>query len=184
MNAVDAVAAVLEALPDSLFVASLGTATSALRQASDDGPHLYLGGAMGSAVAVAHGVADMRPARDVVALVGDGELLMRAGSVWSVAGGRPPNLLVAVLTNGVYGITGGQPLSVPSVWAEMAEVLGLESASAGSPAEAASAARSLPRPALLDLAIAEPAAALPSPFVDPPVVRWRFEQAAAATAKV
>jgi thiamine pyrophosphate-dependent acetolactate synthase large subunit-like protein len=184
VNAVHATAALLEALPEALFVASLGTATSALRQVSDDGPHLYLGGAMGSAVAVAHGVADMRPRRDVVALVGDGELLMRAGCLWSVAGGQPPNLVVAVLTNGVYGITGGQPLGVPSVWTEVAAALGLDAAAAATPAEAARAAVGLARPGLLDLAISEPSGALPSPFVDPPVVRWRFEQAATAPTKV
>jgi sulfopyruvate decarboxylase subunit beta len=184
VNAVDAVAAVLEALPDSLLVASLGTATSALRLASDDGPHLYLGGAMGSALAVAHGVADTRPTRDVVALVGDGELLMRAGSLWSVAGARPPNLLVAVLRNGVYGITGGQPLHVPSAWTEVAAALGLEAASASTAAEVVRCAGSLGRPALVDLVIAETSGPLPSPFVDPPVVRWLFQRAASAPAKV
>ena len=49
MNATEAVAAALEAVPDALAVASLGTATSALRAASDDGPHFYMGGAMGCA---------------------------------------------------------------------------------------------------------------------------------------
>ena len=61
MKAADAVAAAVEAAPDALFVASLGTATSALRLASNDGPHLYLGGAMGCGLATALGVADCRP---------------------------------------------------------------------------------------------------------------------------
>ena len=47
----EAVAAALEAVPDALGVASLGTATSALRAASDDGPHFYMGGAMGCGLA-------------------------------------------------------------------------------------------------------------------------------------
>ena len=53
MNATDAARELLAAAPDALFVASLGTATSALRAASGDGPHLYLGGSMGAALAVA-----------------------------------------------------------------------------------------------------------------------------------
>ena len=55
MRAADVVAAAVAAAPDALFVSSLGTATSALRLASDDGPHLYLGGAMGCGLAAALG---------------------------------------------------------------------------------------------------------------------------------
>ncbi len=73
MNPTQAVAALLRGQPDALVVASLGTATSALRSASDDGPHLYMGGSMGSALAVAMGVAEKRPDRRVVAVLGDGE---------------------------------------------------------------------------------------------------------------
>ena len=53
MNATTATRALLDACPDALVVAALGTAVSALREASDDGPHLYMGGAMGSALGVA-----------------------------------------------------------------------------------------------------------------------------------
>lgn len=45
------------------MVAALGTATSALRLASGDGPYLYLGGATGSALATALGVAEAVPER-------------------------------------------------------------------------------------------------------------------------
>src|SRR4051794_28392446 len=80
----DATAAVLEALPDALYVAALGTVTSALRDVSRDGPHLYMGGAMGSAVAAALGIAEQAAPRRVVALVGDGEMVMSARTLWSV----------------------------------------------------------------------------------------------------
>ena len=48
MNALEAVTAAVAARPDDLCVSSLGTATSALRCATGDAPHLYLGGSMGS----------------------------------------------------------------------------------------------------------------------------------------
>jgi thiamine pyrophosphate-dependent acetolactate synthase large subunit-like protein len=178
VNATDAVRALLAARPDALWVAALGTATSALRAASDDGPHLYLGGSMGAALPAALGVAETRPQRDVVALLGDGELLMGASSLWAVAGLRPANLLVAVLANGAYGITGGQRLALPTRFPEVAEALGLATAAAGAPEEVAPAVEGLERPGLLELAIDDLAWPGPSPFVDPPVVRWRFEQAA------
>lgn len=178
MNATEAVRAVLAGVPDGLVVSSLGTATSALRAASDDGPHLYLGGSMGSALAVALGVAETRPEREVVALLGDGELLMGAGSLWSLAGGRPANLLVVVLANGTYGITGGQPLEVSVNLTAVAAALGLPAATATSVDEAVQVAGALGRPGVLELAIDDHTWPGPSPFVDPPVVRWRFEQAA------
>ncbi|MEZ5101093.1 MAG: thiamine pyrophosphate-dependent enzyme [Thermoleophilia bacterium] len=114
MRTVDAVAAVLVAAPDAVCVASLGTATSALREASGDGPHVYMGGAMGSALAVALGLAERRPDVPVVALLGDGELLMGATSLWSLAGLAPANLPVVVLDDGRYSITGGQGSSTRS----------------------------------------------------------------------
>jgi thiamine pyrophosphate-dependent acetolactate synthase large subunit-like protein len=178
MNPTQAVHALLRASPDALFVASLGTATSALRAASDDGPHLYMGGAMGSALAAAVGVAGKRPQRGVVAVLGDGESLMGAGSLWSLAGIRPPNLLAAVLADGHYTITGGQPLGAPGGFAEVARALGLHAEVADSEAEVERAARALPRPALLEIRYDERTWPGPSPFVDPPVVRFRFESAA------
>ena len=180
MNPADVAAAALAGAPDALFVASLGTPTSALRAASDDGPHLYLGGSMGSALAVALGVADKRPSRQVVALLGDGELAMGASSLWSLAGLAPANLLAVVLVDGHYTITGGQPLGVPDRFAAVAEALGLAAATVRTAEEIARGVRELPRPGLLEVRYAERSWPGPSPFVDPPVVRWRFEQAASA----
>ena len=175
MNAAEAVGALLEAVPGALFVSSLGTATSALRQASGDGPHLYLGGSMGCGLAVGLGVAERRPEREVVAVLGDGETLMGASALWSLAGLRPGNLLVAVLADGHYSITGGQRLGGPPVFAEVARALGLDAAVADSVEGIADAARTLPRPAVLEIRYDERTWPGPSPFVDPPVVRWRFE---------
>ncbi|HEY3763729.1 MAG TPA: thiamine pyrophosphate-dependent enzyme [Gaiellales bacterium] len=180
MNPTQAVAALLRAAPDALVVASLGTATSALRAASDDGPHLYMGGSMGSALAVALGVADRRPTRTVVAILGDGESVMGASSLWSMAGIGPRNLLAAVLADGHYTITGGQPLGVPGAFAAVAETLGLAAAVAGTEADVERRAGDLPRPGLLEIRYDERTWPGPSPFVDPPVVRWRFEAAASA----
>ena len=178
MNPTDIVRAVLRAAPGALVVSSLGTATSALRAASDDGPHLYMGGSMGTALAAAIGVAEKRPDRQVIALLGDGETLMGAGSLWSLAGIAPANLLAVVLVDGHYTITGDQPLGVPAVFGDVAAALGLATATAETPAEVEEHVGSLARPALLEVRYDERAWPGPSPFVDAPVVRWRFEQAA------
>src|SRR3954462_4684466 len=130
MNATDIVRTILDAAPGALVVSSLGTATSALRAASEDGPHLYMGGSMGTALAAALGVAEKRPRRPVIALLGDGEALMGASSFWSLAGLAPANLLAVVLVDGHYSITGGQPLGVPDVFGGVAAALGLATATA------------------------------------------------------
>jgi thiamine pyrophosphate-dependent acetolactate synthase large subunit-like protein len=138
-----------------------------------------MGGSMGSALAVAMGVAEKRPDRRVVAVLGDGESVMGAGSLWSLAGMQPPNLLAAVLVDGHYTITGGQPLGVPAVFADVARALGLTADLARSEADAERLARELSLPALLEVRYDERTWPGPSPFVDPPVVRARFEAAAA-----
>jgi thiamine pyrophosphate-dependent acetolactate synthase large subunit-like protein len=181
MNPTEIVGAILEAAPGALFVSSLGTPTSALRAASDDGPHLYMGGSMGTALATAIGVAEKRSEREVVALLGDGEALMGAGSFWSLAGVAPANLLAVVLVDGHYTITGGQPLGVPDVFGAVAAALGLRTATARTADEITRHVRKLARPAVLEVRYEERAWPGPSPFVDPPVVRERFERAAGAS---
>ena len=102
---------------------------------------------MGTALAAAIGVAEKRPARDVVAAVlGDGEALMGAGSFWSLAGIAPPNLLAVVLVDGHYTITGGQPLAVPDAFGAVAAALGLATATARTAEEIASPRRLAPAP--------------------------------------
>src|SRR5262249_50065368 len=150
-------------------------ATSALRKSSNDGPHLYFGGAMGSALATALGVADAVPSRQVVALLGDGELLMGATSLWSLSSFAPRNLVVVALADGRYSITGGQPLSGATCFAEVANALGgLSGARVASVEELLSAFATTDRPALVEAVIDDRTWPGPSPFVDPHSVRARF----------
>jgi thiamine pyrophosphate-dependent acetolactate synthase large subunit-like protein len=182
VRAADAVGAAVAAAPDALFVSSLGTATSALRLASNDGPHLYLGGAMGCGLAAALGVADCRPEREVVAVVGDGDLLMGAGSLWTLSGLAPANLLLLVLDDGRYSITGGQEIVGANAFRAVAGAFpGVAAAEADTPSAVAEAVRTLQRPSILLAAVAERAWPGPSPFVDPHTTRTLFTQYARGT---
>ncbi len=181
MKPAEAVAGALDATPGALFVSSLGTATSALRLASDDGPHLYLGGAMGCGLAVALGVAEARGDREVVAVVGDGDLVMGAGSLWSLSGLRPQNLVVLVLDDGRYSITGGQDLITPDALpAVLVGLPGVAPARTVSRDEVAEAIRRTARPGVVLARIDEPTWPGPSPFVDPTRVATRFLTSAAS----
>jgi len=66
------------------------------------------GGAMGKASSLALGLCLARPDRKVIVLDADGSLLTNLGTLVTVAGAAPENLLHFVLDNGVYAVTGGQ----------------------------------------------------------------------------
>jgi thiamine pyrophosphate-dependent acetolactate synthase large subunit-like protein len=182
VNSVDLCSAVLEARPDALYVASLGTATSALRAASDDGPHFYFGGAMACALGFALGVAERKPDREVVCLLGDGELLMSAGSLWSLAGLSPPNLLTVVLDNHMYGITGRQQTVTEGRFADVAAALpSLTTSTATTTADIHEQAGQLKLPALVHATVEFDGPPGPSPFVEPDWVLPRFAVACGVT---
>jgi thiamine pyrophosphate-dependent acetolactate synthase large subunit-like protein len=184
MNILEAVETVLDRRPDALYVSALGTVTAALRSVSNDGPHLYFGGAMGSAAAAALGVAERVAPRLVVALVGDGEMLMSVRTLWSIAGVRPENLLIVVMADGRYTMTGGQTIEVPVAFVDPAAALpGVQAVRAGSRTELARAVGEIGLPGLIEVVLDEHVKPGASPFVDPHRVRiaFRAEVARGAT---
>ncbi|MBZ8135403.1 thiamine pyrophosphate-dependent enzyme [Afifella sp. IM 167] len=70
--------------------------------------NFYMLGSMGLAFPIALGVALAQPERNVVALEGDGSLLMQVGCLATIAMVAPTNLKMIVFDNGMYQITGGQ----------------------------------------------------------------------------
>jgi phosphonopyruvate decarboxylase len=71
---------------------------------------LPLGGAMGKLSSVGLGIALAKPERKVIVLDGDGSLLMNLGTLVTIGGMAPKNLVHIVCQNGVYEVTGGQPI--------------------------------------------------------------------------
>lgn len=67
-------------------------------------------GAMGQATDIGLGIALAQPHRRVVVLNGDGSMLMNLGSLVTIVNAAPANYTLMVVQNGVYEITGGQPL--------------------------------------------------------------------------
>ena len=109
MNRRAAVARILEKRGDALVVASLGNPTYDVSAAGDDDRNFYVWGAMGGACMVALGLALAQPARQVLALAGDGEMLMGMGSFATIGVRGPSNLKIIVIDNEHYGETGMQP---------------------------------------------------------------------------
>ena len=66
--------------------------------------------AMSKGSSMALGVALAQPHRRVIVWDGDGCLLMNLGTLVTIAGQAPANLYHIVLDNGMYAMTGGQPV--------------------------------------------------------------------------
>ncbi len=76
--------------------------------------NFYMLGSMGLTIPIALGVALAQPQRHVVALEGDGSLLMMLGCLATVAERAPKNLTIVIWDNGIYQITGAQPTATAS----------------------------------------------------------------------
>ena len=75
-------------------------------------PHLDfpMSNCMGKSSSFALGVALSHPERKVMVLDGDGSLLMNLGTMVTISEQAPDNLIHFVFDNGIYAITGGQPV--------------------------------------------------------------------------
>jgi thiamine pyrophosphate-dependent acetolactate synthase large subunit-like protein len=85
-----------------------------------------LSGCMGKASSVGLGLALAHPERKIMILDGDGSLLMNLGTLVTLSNKAPENLVHFLFDNGVYAVTGGQP--VPGAgradWKKLAEGAG------------------------------------------------------------
>jgi len=94
---------------DEAVIAGLGNTNFDLLAAGHRPQNFYMLGSMGLACPIALGVALAQPKRGVIALEGDGSILMMLGCLATIANARPPNLTIIVWDNGIYQITGKQP---------------------------------------------------------------------------
>ncbi len=103
-----------EHITDEIVVATYSSAFEWLSIA-DRPLNFFSPGAMGLASSHGLGLALARPERRVIVLDGDGSLLMNLGTLVTIAGVAPKNLVHFVCQNGTYEANGGHPLPNPSV---------------------------------------------------------------------
>ena len=96
---------------------------------TDEKMDLPLSGAMGKASSLGLGLALAQPDKKVFVLDGDGSLLMNLGALVTMANKAPTNLLHFLFNNGVYAVTGGQPIpgAEQTDWDGMAKAAGYAS---------------------------------------------------------
>ena len=86
----------------------------------------FLAFGMGHAGDFGLGLALARPERKTIVLKGDGGLLMSLGSLVTLGRYAPGNLLVLLLENRSYEITGAQPLPPRTDFTALARAAGIE----------------------------------------------------------
>ncbi len=108
-------------LTDQFIVAELGNPTYDLFNAGDRPEHFYLWGGMGLGASIALGMALSVPKATVIALAGDGGVLMNLGALATIGALKPANLIVVVWDNRAFDLTGGQPTAT-AAGADLAQV--------------------------------------------------------------
>src|SRR5262245_63432060 len=91
---------------EEAVIGGIGNTNFDLWAAGQRPQNFYMLGSMGLAFPIALGVALAQPERRVIALEGDGSLLMQLGCLTTIAMLAPKNLSLVVMDNGIYQITG------------------------------------------------------------------------------
>ena len=113
LQPIDALRVVEEQRGNGVVVTTMMGSRTWRRVSRNPERDLHVGGAMGKASSVALGLAIAQPELRVIIVDGDGSILMNLGSLVTIANKAPAKLYHLVLENGVYAMTGGQP--VPGV---------------------------------------------------------------------
>ncbi|HYU82280.1 MAG TPA: thiamine pyrophosphate-dependent enzyme [Candidatus Polarisedimenticolia bacterium] len=184
MKRAAAIAQILSAFPREPIVVTLGTTSREVIAAAPDAPnHIHLLDAMGLApavgVGVALGLADRYEGK-VVAVEGDGGLLMGFSILATIAHLKPRNFVLVILDDGVYGATGGQRTGSDQVDIDgVARACGIESddaADLGALETALERARTQSGPRLIRVRIEPITRKLPHYLPDPPTLTERFRR--------
>ncbi|MGY0574955.1 thiamine pyrophosphate-dependent enzyme [Bradyrhizobium sp. RDM12] len=109
---------------EEAVIGGIGNTNFDLWAAGHRPQNFYMLGSMGLAFPIALGVALAQPDRRVFALEGDGSLLMQLGALSTIAALKPKNLVMIVMDNGIYQITGAQPTPAAGVADLVAIALG------------------------------------------------------------
>lgn len=126
MSRYDLTVRLVQALkPEDIVIGGIGNTNFDLWAAEQRERNFYMLGSMGLAIPIALGVALTKKDDRVIALEGDGSILMQLGVLSTVAWRKPHNLGIIVMDNGCYQITGSQP--TPS--ADFADIAGIARAS-------------------------------------------------------
>jgi sulfopyruvate decarboxylase subunit beta len=182
MKRIEALEAILPAIEAVPVVVTCAATTRELAAISDRPNYFYLLDSMGLAVSVATGLAlalDNEPIERVVAIEGDGSLLMNLNALATLGFLAPEKIIVVLLDNGVYGSTADVPTYTGKLdLAEMARSVGAVVSVASDRTgvvDALDSAFAAPGPHFLHIRIEPGNASCPLFLPDPVALKVRFE---------
>ena len=108
MPFVEALQTLHEARTDEVVVTTMGSGREWPKISSHPLDFVYVPSSMGQATSVGLGIALAQPDRKVVVCNGDGSMLMNLGSLVTITSQSPQNLIVLLMDNGIYEVTGSQ----------------------------------------------------------------------------
>jgi sulfopyruvate decarboxylase subunit beta len=173
MNRRDALRALAEV--PALRVCNLGYPSKELYRLADSPDNFYMLGSMGLASSIGLGVA-LGQRRRVLAIDGDGSVLMNLGTLATIARYAPSHFCLVILDNGVHGSTGNQPTgtSFDTDLARVASGCGVRHVRTVRTAVALRRALSGPGPSVIVAKIAPGNADVPNVPLGGPALRDRF----------
>ncbi len=179
----DALQSIATEYPTEPIVVALGTMVREMLLVGRRDNHLYVLDSMGLPAAIGLGIALAPAARrfdKVIAIEGDGGLLMGFSTLATIGLLKPEKLLLVVLDNGAYAATGMQRTAAPAVdLCGAAEACGIRAHNVDAPEDLEAVLRGShrrPGPALLRVAINEQNRSAPYFLPDPVELTLTFQR--------
>jgi sulfopyruvate decarboxylase subunit beta len=179
----EALQAVATEYPTEPIVVALGTMVREMLLVGRRDNHLYVLDSMGLPPAIGLGIALGPAARrfdKVIAIEGDGGLLMGFSTLATIGQLQPEKLLLVVLDNGAYAATGMQRTAAPAIdLCAAATACGLRAYNVDSAADLQAflrGSRDLPGPTLLRVAINDQNRQAPYFLPDPVELTLSFQR--------
>ena len=94
---------------DDVVITTMAAAKIWMEMGTHPLDFVFVPSCMGHATSIGLGIALAQPKRRVIVCNGDGSMLMSLGSLVTITAAAPRNLVVIVLDNGVYEVTGAEP---------------------------------------------------------------------------
>ena len=103
----DVLKTLIPLISDELVVTNIGLPSQEMHLLDDQPTNFYMLGTMGLASSIGLGLA-MAQSKKVIAIDGDGSVLMNLGTLPTIANNQVPNFILLIIDNGSYGSTGDQ----------------------------------------------------------------------------
>ena len=103
----DVLKTLIPLISDQLVVTNIGLPSQEMHLLDDQPTNFYMLGTMGLASSIGLGLA-LAQDKKVIAIDGDGSVLMNLGTLPTIANNQAPNFILLIINNGSYGSTGDQ----------------------------------------------------------------------------